>query len=314
MGEAGRNDMRLDRRSWMAAALASCLATTGWGDEASETEGVEEQARKNGLTSLRTMRSKHFLAIGNAPDDFLRLILVDCETVALDFMDHFQKKGFAVAFPADRLTAVVLADERDFARFLGRSVDLNVLGIYLARQNWLVLQDFRHVPMREQRAAATNLRTLAHEATHQLCFNTGLLNRRGDAPGCVVEGLGAYGEIRKPNVRMAPGQVNYRQLDNLAHKRRGLGWTAVDKLLTDDVLRRTADAHEVALYYAQSWLLVHYMMSEPERVPQLRNYLEAIKTRTNPEHRLDDARSHWGDLDRLDRDLKRYAVRLLTAR
>ena len=38
--------------------------------------------------------------------------------------------------------------------------------------------------------------TLVHEATHQLSFNTGLLNREGDTPLCIVEGLGTYGESR----------------------------------------------------------------------------------------------------------------------
>ncbi len=302
----------LDRRTWIAGALAACLGRPIDAGESSEAHAVEERARKQGVKSLRTIRSKHYQIIGNAPENYLRLTMIDCETVALDYLDHFRKKGFKVAFPDERMTAVVMADERDFARILGKAVDVNVLGMYLTRYNWLVLQDFRHVPMRSQRAGITNLRTLAHEATHQLTFNTGLLNRQGDTPGCIVEGLGAYGEVRKPNARTEPGQINHRQLDNLAHKQRRLGWTPLAKLLTEDVLRRTADEHEVALYYAQSWILVHYLMSEPARTPRFRSYLEAIRERKDASSRLGDARAHWGDLDDLDQDLKRYSVRLLT--
>ena len=47
------------------------------------------------------------------------------------------------------------------------------------------------------RASHRNMETLAHEGTHQLSFNTGLLSREGDMPLCIVEGLGTYGEARK---------------------------------------------------------------------------------------------------------------------
>lgn len=307
-----RADGRIDRRTWMAGALSACLARSAAADESSEIQDVEERARKQGVKSLHTILSKHYRVIGNAPENFLHVTMVDCETVAIDFMDHFRRKGFKVAFPDHRMIAVVMADERDFARFLGKPVDVNVLGIYLTRYNWLVLQDFRNVPMRSQRASITNLRTLAHEATHQLTYNTGLLNRKGDAPGCIVEGLGAYGEVRKSTGRSELGQVNNRQLDNLAHKQRLLGWTPLDRLLTEDVLRRAANEHEVALYYAQSWLLIHYLMSIPERTTQFRGYLDTIHERKNASSRLEDARASFGDLDDLDHELKRYSVRLLT--
>ena len=64
------------------------------------------------------------------------------------------------------------------------------------------------------------------------------------------------------------------------------------------------------LGYAQSWLLVRYLMKDQDTLPRFRNYLQAIAKRTRPDHRLDDAQAHLGDLDHLDRDLRRYAVRI----
>ena len=49
--------------------------------------------------------------------------------------------------------------------------------------------------------------TLSHEATHQLTFNTGLLNRKGDVPMCIAEGLAVYGEIRSGPGRNEPGRI-----------------------------------------------------------------------------------------------------------
>ena len=304
---------KVHRRAWLAGAVAASLKTTRSSvgvEEEEEGKDVEKYAKKQGLKSFHSKRSKHYLAIGNAPDDYLKITLIDCETVALDYMDHFRKKGFELAYPDDRLTAVVLADEREYVKFLGR--DPNALGLYWHNTNWLVVQDFRNVPMYARRGGAVNLRVLAHEATHQLTFNTGLLNRVGDTPGCIAEGLGSYGEIRKPDVRVEPGQVNNKRLDDLAHMRRALGWIPLEKLLTDDVMRRPSNSNEQELYYAQSWLLVHYMLSDATRLPQFRDYLKTIFKRKNSKARLEDAHAHWGDLEKLDVELKRYSVRLLT--
>jgi hypothetical protein len=65
------------------------------------------------------------------------------------------------------------------------------------------------------------------------------------------------------------------------------------------------------LAYAESWLLVDYSMKEPSRLLGFRAYLELIHGRRDGNRRLEDARRHLGDLDRLDEDLRRYSVRLL---
>lgn len=301
------------RRAWLAGVFALAIRGSRRSaavEESEEGKDVESYAKKQGFKSFRNKKSKHYIAIGNAPDDYLRITLRDCETVALDYMDHFRRKGFELAFPDDRMTAVVLADEREYVKFLGR--DPNALGLYWHNTNWLVVQDFRNVPMYARRGGAANLRVLAHEATHQLTFNTGMLNRTGDTPGCIAEGLGSYGEIRRPDVRVEPGQINNKRLDDLAHMRRALGWIPLERLVTDDVMRRPSNSNEQELYYAQSWLLVHYMLTEPARLPQFRDYLKTIFKRKNGRNRLEDARAHWGDLDKLDTELKRYSVRLLT--
>src|SRR5262249_7681093 len=122
-------------------------------------------------------------------------------------------------------------------------------------------------------------------------------------------------EVRRTTGRTPPGQVNRMRLEDLARtQRRGIPWISVAALLADDcVVRGSAGAYETLLAYAESWLLVHYLMNEPPGLPGFRNYLEALRGRDTPDRRLDDAREHLGDLDRLNRDLRRYAVRLQKA-
>ncbi len=306
----------ISRRAWLGGVLGGLVTVATKADddrEGRETREAEARAQELGLKSFRSLKSKHYAAVGNASDDYLRITLLDCEAIARDFIEHYSSKGFPVAFPHDRMTAVVLEDERAFAQFLPERKNSTQTGVYLPGWNWLVVQDFRRVPRfrTDIPVWADNLRTLAHEATHQLTFNTGLLNREGDVPRCIGEGLATYGEVRRPNARSLPGQINHSRLTNLAHYRRGLGWIPLSRLLVDESWWNSRDGAKVLLSYAQSWLLIHYLMSEPNRTAQFRKYLEAIDDRKASDLRIDDARANLGDLEKLDEELKKYSVRLL---
>ena len=188
-----------------------------------------------------------------------------------------------------------------------------VHGYYSPRTNRLVVFDHRSLgPQLGARAGATNLRSLAHEVTHQLTCNTGLLDRRGDVPACVAEGLAMYGEVRKSGGRTAPGQLNRTRLDDLARvQRRKIPWIPVARLLEDDTLVRDAATHRGLLAYAESWLLIDFLMKDRPRLPAFRAYLAAIRGRRGDEARLEDARAHLGDLDLLDEALRRYSIKLM---
>src|SRR5262249_750470 len=142
--------------------------------------------------------------------------------------------------------------------------------------NWLILFDFRNVPMRENGAGQSNMQTLAHETTHLLTFNTGLLNRQGDAPRTIVEGLATYGEIRPLHGRSEPGRINRMRLDDLAHIQRRRERIGVAEMLADDQAAFGTTLDQRLLVYAQSWCLVYYLMTEPSRLPQFRVYLKTI--------------------------------------
>jgi hypothetical protein len=84
----------------------------------------------------------------------------------------------------------------------------------------------------------------------------------------------------------------------------------VRDLFVDDTILQAGQAVRVLLAYAQSWLLVHFLVKDPEHLPKFREYLKLLQSRTKADHRLDDAQAHFGDLDVLDRELRRYAIRL----
>jgi hypothetical protein len=190
-----------------------------------------------------------------------------------------------------------------------RGATVQRVGNYSRMTNMLYVFDWRMVPM-EPRSSHRNSETLAHEGVHQLTYNTGLLDRAGDAPLCIVEGLGMYGESRQVQGPSDLGRINLRRLEDLARTQRMISWIPVRDLLSDDTILQAGQAIRVLLAYAQSWLLVHFLMKEPEHLPRFRDYIKVIQSRTKADHRLDDAQAKLGDLDVLDRDLRLYAIRL----
>jgi hypothetical protein len=320
----------VDRRDWLhlAAGVAAWLsgfvcrldsgavaddAKTSRVDQAAdEIQRAETRARKVTSRPLLTARSPHYQAIGDASESFIKLTLSDCERIALDYLHHYRAKGFDVKLPDRRLTMIVFRDERPFQRFAD-NVPPGTTGFYSRPSNWLALYDFRNVPMNPRGPGQTNMETLSHEATHQLTFNTGLLDRKADIPLCILEGLAMYGERRRFTGPSEPGQINLRRLEELAHLQRRLNWIPVADLLADDRAWYGTDEDHRTLGYAESWLLVHHLMTNRARLPQFRDYLKAIQGRRDSTHRREDAQAHFGDLARLDRELRQAAIRLQQA-
>ncbi|MDG3006662.1 DUF1570 domain-containing protein [Paludisphaera mucosa] len=319
----------LDRRRWLRATAAGLLAAhpafAGFQDAAkpepgppriqdADPEEVARKLREVGLGEPRRLKSNHFLAIGDAAESFMRSCLTDCEHLLLAYLRHFQDRGFDVREPDRPLIVVAFRDDRSFGKYHRMpslmSGGAQPVGMYDKATNLLSVFDWRNVPM-ASRAAVKNVQTVSHEGTHQLTFNTGLLDRASDVSPGIVEGLGTYGEPRKVIGPSDVGRLNLQRLDDLAKLRRSVAWIPVRDLIADDAVLRSGLYSRVMLGYAESWALVHYLLNDKDRLPGFRDYLKALRSRTKPGHRLDDARETLGDLDELDRDLQAYAVRLV---
>src|SRR5207253_922227 len=97
------------------------------------------------------------------------------------------------------LVVVTLADRKSFNAFRGATMSTEVGGYYDRKNNALFVFDHRVATDGKAVTAPRYLNqiALAHEATHQLTYNTGMIEREGDVPLAIVEGLAMYGEIRK---------------------------------------------------------------------------------------------------------------------
>lgn len=203
---------------------------------------------------------------------------------------------------------VILANADALAAFLGIEADPELRGLYDVREDWLAICDNRgDGGVRAERA---NTVTLHHEATHQLSFHCGLLDRNADTPLLVSEGFGTYGEVRRPDGKTRVGAVNRERLDVLgAAARSGEAMRPVSELVASDAPFDDATTRQMA--YAQAWLFIHWTMQETPRQKRLAGYLDALRERRDGTHRVEDLTAHFGDLAALDGDLKRHANRLL---
>ena len=307
-------DKRTFNRRMLLASAASVMAwpligfANGDPDDA-EIARVRDHAKKAGLGAFQVSSNDQYLAIGDAPDRFREEAMRILSGLEKDFLAHFKSRKFEVERPKGKMSLVILADRGAFGAYLGEEPEGLVSGNYDPVNNDLTFFDNRGaggVPDAEK----DNTLVLFHEATHQLTFNTGLLERGGDIPLAIAEGLACYAEVRSPNGKSKIGDLNLRRLAVLRPRgqRAPVTLATVSTLIGSDD-RLTADATK-QVGYSEAWLLVHYLMRTPRLQLRFQAYLKTIKERKDGSHRLEDWRKHFGDPAVLDQELAAYLRKL----
>ncbi len=316
----------MNRRSWLTLMTLSGLGYSCWpgrtfgngqvqGQEQEQNPTLPNRLESLGFGPIQSYQTKHYLGIGNASKSFIETALKLCEGLAEDYLRHFRARGFEVKEPEQPLPVVVLVDSESFAKFLGEDPGESVAGIYDLNTNELVMFDNRKSlagtgdAQADFQAQRNNSIALFHEATHQLTFNTGLLNLNSDVPVLISEGLATYGEVRRPDGRTKVGAINRERLGVLAQTfREGKALIPFDQLLTNDSL--FFQPENLQLTYAQAWLLVHAHLSARGPSKRFQSYLEALKTRQDSKARLEDFQEHLGNPNELDQQLTALASRM----
>jgi hypothetical protein len=278
-------------------------------DEEQVVASVREKAKKVGMGTFEVRWTEHFLGVGDAPPgEYIAQALGICESFAKEFLPHFRERGFKLEFPARRMTVVALKDAASYQAYSGGQRDQAVGGHYDIDTNELVVFDFR--PNQGGMAAGAkrvNTFTLVHETAHMLCYNSGLLPTGHDIPVSISEGLATYAELwAPPRDRTAFGKVNVPRLGAL--DRSEIPWLPMARLLSDDAVFENPKAVDLA--YAESWLLVHHLLRQPDSLPKFRKYLAEFPKRGGKVGREAYAESVLGSLGSLDLRIQRYAARV----
>lgn len=313
---------RLSRRRWLqagavalAAGSASALGaqsprkTPLTAEEERVVAAIRQKATKAGLGTLEVRWTEHFLGIGDAPpDDYIVPALNRCESFSRDFLEHFRARGFHLEFPRQRMTVLTLKDADSYQAYTGAKRDEAVGGHYDVDSNQLVVFDFR--PGQGQLAAGAkrvNTYTLIHETAHMLSYNSGMLPLGRDVPVAISEGIATYAEMwTSPRDRTVFGKVNQPRLK--APDDPDARWIPIARLLVDDNLFDDPKTYDMA--YAESWLLFHHLVRQPDKLPKLRAYLAGFPAPGGKPGREAYAASALGSLDDLDAEIRRYARRM----
>jgi hypothetical protein len=303
---------------------------------------MNKLAKEHQLTPMERVESEHFVALSNAPDDYTDHRLYNCETIYPVFFEHFRRKGFSVKEPPGKLMVAIFDTQSGFDAYLGRKMPPTVAGIYHPPSNRLVVYDLGTNPAfveqiergrqqvnkikteldRRRIIGAfnrsvhnwrndANLSTVMHETAHLLSFNCGLLNREGDVPAWLAEGLACYCEGTDSGAWQGVGESNPARAGSFARllKAKGTLIPLKELVSSDNWLRRATSAEQVLLGYAQSWALFRLLMEE--RPAAMRKYLAAVYTRRVPEHRLTDFGEAFGaDLAKLESRYQEYVAEL----
>jgi hypothetical protein len=306
-------------------------------------EDMRRLARDHRLAPAGRYESRHFMAFSSADEEFTRQRLINGETIYVLFFEHFRKRGFEVREPPGKLMVAIFDEPAGFEAYLGQKVPAAVTGVYHLRSNRLVTYDYARnrsfLAQRQRRdeilkqlpqgpssqvvlgALAARLRderddtntgTIVHEVAHQLSFNGGLLNRDGDIPLWLAEGLACYCEPTWNGSWQGLGAPNPHRALALAGAAAGRGsFLPLRALVSSDAwLQRTTSIEQALLGYAQSWALFRMLLEERPR--ELRSYLRTIHARRTPDHRLTDFGAAFGaDLARLEQHYHAYIRELV---
>ena len=293
---------------------------------------IQEKYR---LAKPRRYDSKHFMALSSASAADSECRLYNCETIHALFFDHFRKRGFEARIPTEKLMVAIFDSQDGLDAYMGQKIPSSVTGLYHPTTNRLVVYDYgtnrafasgvarvavgRTVGSTDlerernrvtfgravrDRRDDTNISTMMHEVAHQLSFNCGMLNRDGDVPVWLAEGLAVYCESTVKGAWQGIGEANPARAGVLGPASRGDApfIPLRDLIQSDDWIRKAERTEQIVLGYSQSWALFRILMEE--RPKQLQAYLRLIRDRKTPDHRLTDFGTAFGaDLGKLE---KRY--------
>lgn len=117
-----------------------------------------------------------------------------------------------------------------------------------------------------------DMQTLLHEYAHHFMMGSFSTGAAG-FPAWFIEGYAEYfSSADLQPTRMVVGDVNRGRADWLSYN----AWLPLNLILT----RRPfefQDPKAVSMYYAQSWLLAHWFVSSPQRMPMLYAYTDNLR-------------------------------------
>lgn len=266
----------MSRRSFAAGAVvAPLLATAG---------GVGAEAAGDWLQT----QTAGFALHGRVSEKTLRNFARDLE----DFDGLLRALHGVTERPDGRPLSIYLVPREFDLRRVKPDLEQGVVGFYSATIGDVFA--VMSIDGGEDRGRSV----LFHEYTHHF------MSQHAPAayPSWLVEGYAEYFQT----ARFKPDVVELGVTSGRIALLRGAPWRPFEQILGRKAL--DGDRSEIASFYAQSWILTHYMISDPDRLARLTRYAEAVAAGGDPVALAPEATGvPFADLERT---LKRYMAAL----
>jgi tetratricopeptide (TPR) repeat protein len=241
----------------------------------------------------REASSDHFVIYSEGSEGELRDFAMRLERYA-SAMRHLRRLGDARPGKANRLTVYVVSNP-DKVRRLAGAKGSSLIGFYLPR----AIGSMAIIPRRVGSGGDYDIKAeqvLLHEYAHHFLYQ----NYAAAYPAWFSEGFAEFHSTVKFNEDGSVG-IGLPAL----HRAHGLMGNPlpVEKLLEADPDELAPEQREAI--YSRGWLLTHYLTMTPGRVGQLQAYLRDLNA---GRPRLEAAKSAFGGLKALDKELDRYLV------
>jgi tetratricopeptide (TPR) repeat protein len=244
----------------------------------------------------REAASSHFLVYSEGSEDDVRAFATKLERFDQAMRIRLNLRQEDVG-PANRVVVYVVDDVGDVRR-LGRfGAKADVAGFYTPRAGGSVAV----TPRRSDGRGPFGLdpgRILLHEYSHHIMFE----NAAMAFPAWFREG---FAEFYSTALFEKDGSIRFGAAAN--HRAFGLiGMNPLPiEILFDPTQRKLSPVEWEATIYGRGWLLTHYLMFAASRKGQLATYLNALN---GGKGSLEAARTAFGDLKLLDKELKAYLM------
>ncbi|MBV9959559.1 MAG: DUF1570 domain-containing protein, partial [Acidobacteria bacterium] len=237
-----------------------------------------------------SVRSKNFVLVGNASEKEMRKVATRLEQFRDVFTRLLKKTNFSSATPT---TVVVFKDHDSYSK-IGPP---NTTGYFQAAD------DMNYIALSTLNDSVNDpFKTIFHEFVHFL-----VKNNVQDMPLWFNEGLAEYYstmEIRDGDRKVMLGRVISPHVFELRERK----LIPLQTLFTiDHTSSYYNESNKQSLFYAESWALVHYLLLNTERQPQLGRFLNLILTGMAPEKAFPVA--FGTDPSTLEKELREYVKR-----
>jgi hypothetical protein len=232
--------------------------------------------------------SRNFIVYGQGSEASLRE-----QTALLEDFHEFVRSLTAIKDPpaANKLNVYMVRGVSELR--LVRPVGKDIAGFYTATGSGIAA-------FADEKSGLRDQQILLHEIAHHLMMQY----RPLPYPGWYVEGFAEYLMTAKFDMdTIEYGLPSAHRVAWLTHSQ----WMPLDRLLFAQGPRTP---EQNALFYAQSWLLVHYLLRDSQQRPKLVNYISAIAKGNEPKKAFTEA---FGiTVKQMDADLRTYARRSMT--